>query len=263
MNDTPSLRQLWDSGATTRGGWLSIPSTVTAEAVARAGFDYVCIDTQHGAIEYSDCVDLIQAVLLGGSRPIVRVPWNEQGIIGKMLDAGAQGVIVPMVNSVEEAEAVVRSCRYAPDGARSYGPGLVAPRTDGDYVAWARKNIAVIPMIETVQALESIDEILAVSGIDAVYVGPADLSLTLGLPAGNNDDDESFAAALTTIVDACERAGVVAGIHANGALTARRVAAGFRMVTVAADAVVLRAGLARELATSLESDTADGDGSLY
>ena len=261
MTDS-SLRDLWRAGHATLGGWLSIPSPVTAETVARAGFDYVCIDTQHGGIEYSDCVTMIQAILLGGGRPIVRVPWNEQGIIGKVLDAGAQGVIVPMVNSVEEAEAVVRACRYAPDGARSYGPGLVAPRIDG-YVEWARHNVAVIPMIETRQAVDAIDDIVAVEGIDAVYVGPADLSLTLGLPPGNHDDDADFSAALTTIVDACERAGVVAGIHATGALAPRRRNGGFRMITVASDGVALRSGLSAELAAARSGDGGSDDGPMY
>lgn len=263
MHNSTSLRQLWGEGETSLGAWLSIPSPVTAEAAARTGADYVCIDAQHGAIEYSDCAAMIQSVLLGGSRPIVRVPWNDQGIIGKMLDAGAQGVIVPMVNSVEEAEAVVRSCRYAPDGARSYGPALAGPRVDGDYVAWARDNIAVIPMIETVQALESIDDILAVPGVDAIYVGPADLSLTLGLPAGNNDADASFSDALTTILAACERAGVVAGIHANGTLATRRIDAGFRMVTVTTDLVALRNGMAEELSNARDSDSTPSGSSSY
>ena len=243
-----SLKDLWRDGEASLGAWLSVPSPVTAEAVARSGVDYVCIDTQHGVVEYSDVAAMIQAILFGGSRPIVRVPWNEPGIIGKMLDAGAQGVIVPMVNSVEEAAAVVRSCRYAPDGARSFGPALAAPRVDGDYVAWARENVAVIPMIETTQAVAALDDILAVEGIDAVYVGPADLSLTLGLPPGNNDDDESFTSALATICAACERAGVVAGIHSTCALTPSRLAAGFRMITVTADMVAMRIGLTSELA---------------
>lgn len=263
MNDDSSLRELWASGATTYGAWLSMASSASAETVARAGFDYVCIDTQHGGIEYSDCVAMIQAIVLGGGRPIVRVPWNEPGVIGKMLDAGAQGVIVPMVNSVEEAEAVVRSCRYAPDGSRSYGPGLAAPRLDGDYVAWARENIAVIPMIETTQAVAALDDILAVDGIDAVYVGPADLSLTLGLPAGNNDDDESFTDALATITAACERAGVVAGIHSNGALAGARIDAGFRMVTVTSDVLAMRIGMASELTTARSGASESGDGSMY
>lgn len=263
MNNTTSLRQLWGRGETSLGAWLSVASPVTAEAAARSGVDYVCIDAQHGGIEYSDCAAMIQAILLGGSRPIVRVPWNEQGIIGKMLDAGAQGVIVPMVNSVEEAEAVVRSCRYAPDGARSYGPSLAAPRVDGDYVEWARENIAVIPMIETIQALESIDDILAVPGIDAIYVGPADLSLTLGLPAGNNDADASFSNALAAVLAACERAGVVAGIHANGTLAPLRIEAGFRMVTVTADLVALKNGMAQELASVREPESSTSNSSSY
>jgi 4-hydroxy-2-oxoheptanedioate aldolase len=260
---TTPLKARWRNGETTLGGWLSIPSTASAEIVTRSGFDYVCIDTQHGVIEYSDAVPMIQAILLGGSSPIVRVPWNEPGIIGKMLDAGAHGVIVPMVNSVAEAEAVVRSCRYAPDGARSFGPALAAPRVEGAYVDWARENVAVIPMIETVQAIEALDDILAVTGIDAVYVGPADLSLTLGLPPGNNDDTPSFDDALATVAAACDRAQVVAGIHSTGSLTARRVASGFRMVTVTSDAVAMRRGIDDEIARAAGADGDEAGGSLY
>jgi len=260
---TTTLREHWRTGHSTLGAWLSIPSPASAEAIARSGVDYVCIDTQHGGIEYSDAVPMIQAILLGGSSPIVRVPWNEPGIIGKMLDAGAHGVIVPMVNSVAEAEAVARACRYAPDGARSFGPGLAAPRVDGSYVDWASDNVAVIPMIETTQAVAEIDDILAVDGIDAVYVGPADLSLTLGLSPGNNDDSASFTDALATIVAACQRAGVVAGIHATGALTPTRLASGFEMVTVTTDIVAMRLGLVAELSLARSEPDDDSDGSLY
>ncbi len=260
---TTPIRARWREGDTTLGGWLSIPSPVSAEITTRAGFDYVCVDMQHGAIEYSDAVPMIQAILLGGSSPIVRVPWNEPGIIGKMLDAGAHGVIVPMVNSVAEAEAVVRACRYAPAGARSFGPALAAPRLDSSYVDWARENVAVIPMIETVQAIEAIDDILAVDGIDAIYVGPADLSLTLGLPPGNNDDTASFTDALDEIVSACANAGVVAGMHSTGSLTQRRTASGFRMVTVTSDAVALRLGLADEIERARRSPHAASGDDLY
>ncbi len=247
------LRQIWNGGGSTLGAWLSVPSTVTAEATARAGFDYVCIDTQHGAIDYSDAVPMIQAIALGGSRPVVRVPWNEPGVIGKALDAGAHGVIVPMVNSVAEAEAAVKACRYAPAGARSYGPAIAAQRVDGAYVEWAHDNVTVIPMIETAQAVEQLDAILAVAGIDAIYVGPADLSLTLGLPPGNNDDAPSFAEALTTIANGCQRAGVVAGIHASAALAGRRAEMGFRMITVSTDLIALTAALRSDVASAREA----------
>ncbi len=257
-----TLREQWRNGDTTIGGWLAIPSTVLAETTARAGFDYVCVDTQHGAIEYSDAVGLIQAILLGGSTPIVRVPWNEPGVIGKMLDAGALGVIVPMVNTVAQAEAVVQAARYAPAGARSYGPTVVGMRRT-DYVDWAADNIAVIPMIETGEALENLDDILAVDGIDAIYVGPADLSLSLGLAPGNNDDEPVFAQAYTAIVEACRRAGVVAGCHATGALAPRRTAAGFRMVTATTDLVAARIGLKSELDRARGGVGPDGDDAIY
>jgi len=257
------LRQTWNDGGETLGAWLAVPSTISAEATARAGFDYVCIDTQHGPIEYSDAVPMIQAILLGGSAPIVRVPWNEPGIIGKMLDAGAHGVIIPMVNTVAEAEAAVRACRYAPDGARSWGPTTVSMRTDVHYKQWAPDNVAVIPMIETTQAIANLDDILAVPGIDAVYVGPADLSLTLGLAPQNNDDEPAFIDALDTIVAACRRAGVVPGIHSSGVLTGTRRAAGFRMITVTTELLAMKNGLAAELDLARSGESGGESGAMY
>ena len=253
---------MWNDGDNVVGGWLSIPATLSAEVMARAGFDYVCVDTQHGAIDYQVTVELIRAIEHGGSCPIVRVPWNEPGIIGKMLDAGAHGVIIPMVNTVAEAEAAVAACRYAPHGgSRSFGPTVVANRHD-DYVAWAEQNVAVIPMIETEQAVANLPEILQVPGIDGVYVGPADLSLTLGLPPGNNDGEAAFDDAYATIVAECHKAGVVAGCHATATLVPTRFAQGFGMVTAIADQLALRNGAAAALATA-RGDTAEDGGGLY
>ncbi len=223
--------------------WATLNSTLATETMSRAGFDYVCVDNQHGVIDYSDTVGHLQAIDAGGSTPVVRVPWNEPGIIGKTLDAGADAVIIPMVNSVAEAEAAVRSCRYAPEGARSYGPVRAGGRTPG-YFDSANETVACIPMIETVQAVAAIDDILAVPGIDAVYVGPADLSVTMGLPPANNDDDPQFMEALETVVAACARNGVVPGMHTTSGLVAKRLAMGFRMLTVSADSVALGVGLA-------------------
>ncbi len=253
---------LADDGAAL-GGWLSVPDAVTAEQAARLGFDYVCIDTQHGFVEYSAAVGMIQGILLGGSVPIVRVPWNEPGIIGKMLDAGAHGVIVPMVNTVADAEAAVAAGRYAPDGSRSYGPTAAGTRPSEPYVDWARRATTVIPMIETVEAISNLDAILAVPGIEAIYVGPADLSLTLGLPPGNNDDAPAFTEALEAIVAGCRRAGVAPGIHANGPLAARRLEQGFRVITVANDMLAIRSGMAAELATARGGSAGSSDGGPY
>ncbi|MEO1062972.1 MAG: aldolase/citrate lyase family protein [Actinomycetota bacterium] len=245
-----SLSEFLSDDGTAFGGWLSVPNSVSAEHVSRLGFDYVCIDTQHGFVEYSATVGMIQGILLGGSVPLVRVPWNEPGIIGKMLDAGAHGVIVPMVNTVADAEAAVAAGRYAPDGSRSYGPTATATRPDVPYVDWAREQTTVIPMIETVEAIANLDDILAVPGIEAIYVGPADLSLTLGLPPANNDDEPAFTEALEAIVAGCHRAGVAPGIHASGALAERRVEQGFRVITVANDVLAIRGAMSAELATA-------------
>jgi len=244
------------------GGWLSVPSSVSAEVAARVGFDFLCVDTQHGAIDYQVATTMLQAIALGAGAPIVRVPWNEPGIIGKMLDAGAEGVVIPMVNSPAEAEAAVRACRYAPAGSRSYGPSLTGMRHP-DYFAWATENVVAIPMIETVDALGRLDDILATPGVDAVYVGPADLSVSLGLPPGNNDDRPEFTEALEAVVAACRRAGVVPGIHASGALSARRLEQGFQMITVASDLLSVRSGMAGELDLAHGALGATGNDAIY
>jgi 4-hydroxy-2-oxoheptanedioate aldolase len=257
-----SLREKWAAGGETLGLWLSVPSFLTAEIAARQPVDYVCVDTQHGVIDYQTSVSMIQAIELSGGTPVVRVPWNEPGIIGKSLDAGAYGVIVPMVNSRGEAEAVVRSARYVPDGTRSWGP-VVAGLRHSDNRGWAGEHVAVIPMIETGDAIANLDEILSVPGVDAIYVGPADLSISLGLRPGNNDGNPIFDDALATIVAACRRHGVVPGIHATGALTPRRREQGFRMITVTSDAVAVRAGYDSELAAARQTEVAGTSGNLY
>jgi 4-hydroxy-2-oxoheptanedioate aldolase len=239
-----------------------VPSVIVAESTARVGFDYVCADLQHGALDYADSVGLFQGVLLAGSTPIARVPWNEPGVVGKVLDAGAEGVIVPMVNTAEQAAATVRAARYPPLGARSYGPTAVGGRS-ADYAGTANDVVAVIPMIETVEALGNLDDILSAPGVDAIYVGPADLSLSLGLAPGNNDDDPAFREALDAIVAGCRRHGVVPGIHATGSLTPRRLEQGFRMVTVTSDIVALRLGLADEMARARRDEDATPGTTLY
>ncbi len=252
-----SLQDRWAAGDPALGAWLTVPSPVSAEAVARVGFDYVCTDTQHGAIDYQTAVHTIQAVLLGGSRPIVRVPWNEPGIIGKMLDAGAEAIVVPMVNTAAQARAVVRACRYPPFGERSFGPVMASLR-NANYTAEANDRVAVIPMVETAEAIANLEDILATPGISAVYVGPADLSLSLGLPPGNNDGDASFDDALTRVVKLCRNAGVVPGIHSNAPLTPRRLEQGFMMVTVASDLLSMRTKMAEELADAVGGNIGGG-----
>jgi 4-hydroxy-2-oxoheptanedioate aldolase len=262
MRSNP-LRERWAAGEAAIGGWLNMPNAFSAEIVARCDFDYVCVDTQHGFNDHLNIWKMLQAVNLGSATPLVRVLQNESGLIGKSLDAGARGIIVPMVNTRAEAEATVRACRYAPDGARSYGPARALRQEGADYHANANADVAVIPMIETTEAIENLDDILSVPGLDAVYVGPSDLSLTLGLPPGNNDGNPLFDDALATIAAGCERHGVVAGCHTSAELCQRRIEQGFRMVTVTSDLIALTRALDDELRRARGEDPVVRSGSLY
>lgn len=257
------MRERWAAGDAALGGWLAIPSSFSAEIVARCDLDYVCVDTQHGIVGYRDSWPMLQAVNLGSATPLVRVPWNEPGIIGKSLDAGARGIIVPMVNTRAEAEAAVAACRYAPEGGRSYGPARVARQEGSDYYAHANADVAVIPMVETVEAVANLDDILSVPGVDAVYVGPADLSVSLGLPPGNNDGEDAFDEALAAIVAGCVRHGVIAGCHTVSELCPRRIEQGFRMITVTSDTTALARALEDELRRARGQEPVVRSGSMY
>ena len=172
----------------------------------------------------------------------MRVPRNEAGIIGKCLDAGAWGVIVPMVCSRAEAQAAMAACRYAPVGIRSYGPLRANYYAGFDYFERANDEVLCVVMVETRGAVADVEEIVSVPGVDAVYIGPADLSVTLGLPPGPDNSDAAFSAALDRVLDACRRHHVVPGIAGNASTAGKRLAQGFRLVEVASDAGLLAHG---------------------
>ncbi len=243
-----AVKARWRKGRVAVGCWLALPSAVSAEILARQGFDYVCIDMQHGMIDFQTALTMLQAISASPAVPFARVPSNDFAAINKILDAGALGVIVPMVNSAEEARAAVNACRYHPEGSRSFGPTRARYSAGADYFERANAEIACIPMIETRQAVERIDQILSVPGIDAVYVGPADLSITLDQkPAMDNQGP--FEAARQAIAKACAAHGVTAGIHASAELAERHIAAGYRLITVSSDIGSLALGGARDLRT--------------
>ncbi len=245
-----ALRTMWDDGRTAIGAWLLLREPLLAEEASKAGYDWVCIDLQHGMVGFEHLDAMLAATSLGTAAPLVRVPWNDTWMINRALDAGALGVIVPMVNTAEEAARAVAACRYAPAGHRSIGPTAAGVRHGAGYVADANADVLCIVMIETAQAVDNIDAIVAVPGVDAVYIGPSDLSLTLGIEPRMDQTAPSFRDALATVAAACTRAGVVAGVHADASLVGERHAAGFRMINAGFDLRPVSVALHADLATA-------------
>ncbi len=237
------LRTLWKADKAAVNGWLAIPNSFAAEVMAHQGWDTLTIDMQHGVIDYQAMVTMLQAISSTHTVPVVRVPWLEPGIIMKTLDAGAYGVICPMINTREDAQKFVAYTNYAPKGTRSFGPVRALLYGGADYPQHANDTIVRFAMIETAQALDNLDSILSVEGIDAVYIGPSDLSLSLGCRPVFDDVDPKAAQAMDHILARAKAHGVIAGVH-NGRpdVAKARVAKGFRFVTVASDARLLAAG---------------------
>ncbi len=251
------LRALWQSGGAAVNGWLAIPNSFSAEVMAHQGWDTLTIDLQHGIVDYQAMVTMLQAVSTTPTVPVVRVPWLEPGIIMKTLDAGAYGVICPMVSTREDAQKLVAYTNYAPRGTRSFGPTRALIYSGADYPTHANDAIVRFAMIETAQALDNLDDILSVEGLDAIYIGPSDLSLALGCTPTFDDVDPKAAEAIDHILARAKAHGVVAGIH-NGAPEAalKRIAKGFQFVTVSSDARLIAAGAQAVVARMKAGQTA-------
>lgn len=234
------VREIWAAGGVAVNGWCAIPSGFSAELMAHMGWDSLVIDTQHGLIGYQAMVDMLTAISTTGVTPMVRVPWNDPAAIMKALDAGAYGIICPMINDREACERFVGACRYAPQGYRSSGPIRAELYGGPDYHAQANGTVLALAMIETREALGNLDAILSTPGLDGVYVGPSDLSLTLGLPPGQDKTDPVLLDALEQVLQGCARHGVKAGVHAGSTAYARRMAAmGFDLVSPMGDSIFL------------------------
>lgn len=251
MANPNPMRDIWTQGRTAFGLWAAIPSSFSVELAAGAGFDYVCVDQQHGVVDYTSLVPMLQAIGAAGAAPITRVLSNDPFRIMKALDAGALGVIVPLVNNAAEAQSAVAACRYPPQGNRSYGPvraSYVIGSRDPEDLAG---EVLCIVMVETREGLEKVEEIAATPGVDGIYVGPADLALSLGLPPTTNVTEPEHIEAVDDIKEVCRKHGIASGIQAASGEWARKHAgAGFDMVTVATDAALLRAAAHHELASA-------------
>lgn len=241
------ILKLWAEGKPVINGWLSTDSAFVAEIMAAQGYDSLTIDVQHGFSGFDAAKVMLQAMRASGVTPMVRVPWLDPADIMKALDAGAYGIICPMVNNRAEAERFVSYMRYPPNGVRSFGPTRVTFSAGADYGQHADKNVLGFAMIETKEAMDNLDEIVSTPDLDGVYIGPADL--TLGLtgrkyPTGFDREEPEMVDAIKRVLNAAHKAGIRAALH-NGtaAYAAKAIQWGFDLVTISND-VRLLAGAA-------------------
>ena len=250
------IKQMWREGKFVTMGWLSVSHGFTAEVMARQGFDTLCVDMQHGTTDMNDVWPMLQAISQTDCVPVVRVPWNDPPTIMKALDLGAYGIIVPLINTAEDAAKAVAACRYPPVGMRSSGPVRAVHYGGSDYLAKANDEIVIMAMIETKQGIENLDAICATPGLDAVYIGPADLSFALGLPPRGDNPDPLHLATCDKIRDAAHKHSIKAVMHcASAAFAAGAVKRGFDMVMLTSDLSCMVAGARLQL-DELKSKTA-------
>lgn len=238
------LREIWKEGRPVLNGWLSVGNSFTAEIMAAQGYDSITIDIQHGALDYSTALLMFQAIRGSGVVPMARVPWREPGIVMKVLDAGAMGIICPMINTAAEAAEFVSFLRYPPQGIRSFGPTR-ANIAYGGYGLEANSEVLAFAMIETAAGMANLEEIASTPGLDGIYVGPADLTLgTQGgrLPPAFDREEPEMIALIRRIVDVCKSSGIHAALHCGTATyAARALVWGFDLTTVSGDSRLLAA----------------------
>lgn len=239
------LKEILAADQPALNGWCSIGNPFTAEIMAAQGYDSVTIDIQHGALDYSSLLPMLQAMRASGVVAMARVPWLDPGHIMKALDAGAMGIICPMVNSRAEAEAFVSYLRYPPMGQRSFGPTRAAVAHGGYAVDEANDQVLALAMIETADGIANLEEIAATPGLDGIYVGPADLTLGTQngrLAPGFDREEPEMVALIRRIAEVCARNGKVACLHCGTPeYAARAIGWGYRLTTVSGDSRLLAA----------------------
>lgn len=240
------LLTAWRAGRPTLNGWLTIPDGVSAEVMAHAGWDSVTLDLQHGLIDYQRAVTMLQATAAAPAIPLARVPSHDPGLIGKLLDAGAYGVICPLVDTADQARAFVAACRYPPHGCRSFGPVRASLSIGRDYATRADGEVLALAMIETRGGLDAVEAICDVPGLSGIYIGPADLSLALGVAPGFDSEDARVVEAITHVIRTARSRGRWVGVHnATVAYAERMIGLGANLVTVGSDLRLLAAHAAQ------------------
>jgi len=239
-----ALRRLHRDGRTIVNGWLSISSPYLAELAAHQGYDALTVDMQHGMVGFEGAMAMFQAIATTAVIPMARPSENSPAEIMRLLDAGAYGIICPMVSTAADAARLVGACRYPPAGRRSFGPARGLLYGGMDYFAGANAEVLAFAMIETREALDNLDAILDTPGLDGIYIGPNDLAIELGCAPRNEHDDPAVVSAIARAREGASRWGLIAGIFcSDGPAAAARAAEGFHLVTPGNDAALLRGTL--------------------
>ena len=258
------LRRLWDRDRPALNAWCSIGNPFVAEIMAAQGFDSVTVDMQHGALDYADLLPMLQAMRASGATLLARVPWLDPAHVMKALDAGAEGIICPMINTAEEAARFVSYMRYPPQGQRSFGPTRAIFAHGSDYAENANARLLAFAMVETAEALANLDAIVSTPGLDGIYVGPADLTQSVSqgqLPFGMDREEPEMIAEIRRIAEACRKRGLIAALHCGTPDYAHRaIGWGFRMTTVGGDSRFLAAAAAQAVAGFRRLTQADKPG---
>jgi 4-hydroxy-2-oxoheptanedioate aldolase len=242
------LKEIFKSGNSSVNGWLQLPNTISAEIIARQNWDSITVDLQHGGVDEGHALTMLQMISIGDATPMARAPWNEPGIIMRLLDAGAYGIICPMVSNREEALRFVGACRYPPQGYRSNGAYRGGLYGGSDYQENANDEILTLAMVETNEGMAKVDEIAETPGLDGLYIGPSDLALAHGHAATQDNFTGPVADMIAKIREAAHRAGKIAGVHATStAYAVQMIKEGFDIVTPTSDFRLVAAGGAAAL----------------
>ncbi|MSP10756.1 MAG: 2,4-dihydroxyhept-2-ene-1,7-dioic acid aldolase [Pelagibacteraceae bacterium] len=238
------VKEMMKVGKPVINGWLQIPSTVSTEVMAHQGWDSLTIDMQHGLVDYTNALPMLQTLSTTNVTPLARVNWNEPGQIMKILDAGCYGIICPMVSNKNETEKFVQACMYPPLGYRSFGPVRGLIYGGADYAKYANDEMLKFAMIETAESLNKLDEIMSTPGLDGIYIGPADLSLALGEEPGFDKAENTKAySEILRILEHAKKNNIYAGIH-NGTpeYALKMIDKGFNFVTISSDQRAMSTG---------------------
>lgn len=253
------LLDSWRAGRATLNGWLAIPHHAAAEAMAHQGWDSLTVDLQHGLADYQAALGMLTALSTTPTVPLARIPWLEEGIIMRLLDAGCLGIICPMIDTADDARRFARACLYAPRGNRSFGPIRAGLYAGADYYQNANDEILSIGMIESRRALENLDAILDVEELKAIYIGPADLSLALGFTPKFDQEEPAVLDTIRHIITTAKTKGKWVGIHNMTVAYARRMTAlGADFVTVGSDMRLMVAGAAAVVGEFKNTEPAGG-----